>query len=62
MAHIFMREREGANCDACIDDCPFHADECTDCGLCSEPCFIESVLTEEELPESWKRFIEKTTE
>jgi ferredoxin len=43
---------EGANC-VVIDP-----EECIDCGACVEPCPVNAIFPEEELPEKWREFVE----
>lgn len=53
----------------CVDICPvmcFHEganslaidpDECIDCGACVDPCPVDAIYPEEDLPEKWHDFI-----
>ncbi|MFG0330091.1 MAG: ferredoxin family protein [Phycisphaerales bacterium] len=34
-------------------------DVCIDCGLCIDECPVAAIYTEDELPEEWRRFIER---
>jgi ferredoxin len=51
---------------SCIDVCPVDCihefdrqlvidpEECIDCGACVEPCPVQAIFPEDELPEKWK--------
>ncbi len=41
---------EGVNC-VVIDP-----DECIDCGACVDPCPVQAIFPEEELPEKWREY------
>lgn len=52
----------------CVDICPvscFHEganalvinpDECIDCGACVDPCPVQAIFPEDELPEKWRDY------
>jgi ferredoxin--NADP+ reductase len=33
-------------------------DECIDCGACVEPCPVQAIFPQDELPEKWKAYTE----
>lgn len=35
-----------------------HPDECIDCGACVEPCPVDAIFAQDELPDKWKTYIE----
>jgi len=55
---------------ACVEECPvdciyeggrslyIHPDECVDCGACEQVCPVEAIYYEDDLPDSWKIYIE----
>jgi NAD-dependent dihydropyrimidine dehydrogenase PreA subunit len=55
---------------ACVEECPvdciyeggrslyIHPDECVDCGACEPVCPVEAIYYEDDLPDSWKVYIE----
>ena len=32
-------------------------DECIDCGACVDPCPVDAIFPEDEVPEQWRNFI-----
>ena len=46
---------------ACPDLCPLDKDNCDGCSVCTDPQNLEYLLSEEELPQKWKEFIESCT-
>ena len=54
----------------CVTNCPvvcFHEganflvidpDDCIDCGACVDPCPVDAIFPEAEVPEKWKHYIE----
>jgi len=54
----------------CVQQCPvicFHEganflvidpDDCIDCGACVDPCPVNAIYPEHEVPEQWKHYIE----
>jgi ferredoxin len=34
-------------------------EECIDCGACVDPCPVEAIHHEDELPDKWNSFIDK---
>jgi NAD-dependent dihydropyrimidine dehydrogenase PreA subunit len=55
---------------ACVPACPvdciyegekqlyIHPEECIDCGACVEPCPVQAIFPEDELPEKWQFYTE----
>jgi ferredoxin len=55
---------------ACVPACPvdciyegprmlyIHPEECIDCGACVEPCPVQAIFPQDELPEQWKFYTE----
>jgi ferredoxin--NADP+ reductase len=33
-------------------------DECIDCAACVEPCPVDAIFSEDDLPEKWKTYLE----
>lgn len=50
----------------CIYDGPdqlfIKPEECIDCGACVDPCPVDAIFAQDEVPEKWKSYIQKTTE
>jgi hypothetical protein len=46
---------------SCPDLCPLEKDDCDECSVCTGPQNLESLLSEEELPQKWKEFIKDCT-
>ncbi len=63
--YVQMKEKDGSKIVVDINDvscqgvCPFHFEECIDCGICGDECSDKSLLNEDELPDNWKQFIDK---
>jgi ferredoxin len=34
-----------------------HPEECIDCGACVDPCPVDAIFHEDELPEKWNEYI-----
>jgi NAD-dependent dihydropyrimidine dehydrogenase PreA subunit len=37
-------------------------DECIDCGACVDPCPVDAIYPEDEVPEEWRGFIQINTD
>ena len=54
----------------CVEVCPvdciyegddqfyIHPDECIDCGACEPECPVQAIFPEEDLPETWNKYIQ----
>lgn len=54
----------------CVSNCPvicFHEganflvispEDCIDCGACVDPCPVNAIFPEDEVPEKWRRYID----
>ena len=62
-------DKEGAGAEAKVDGfVPDEKDslyidpeECIDCGACVDPCPVNAISHEDELPDKWASFIEKAS-
>ena len=69
MAYIVAEPCVKCKYTDCVEICPvmcFHEganmlaidpDECIDCGACVDPCPVDAIYPEEELPEKWHDYI-----
>jgi ferredoxin len=35
-----------------------HPEECIDCDACVEPCPVDAIFAEDQLPDEWRRYIQ----
>ena len=68
MTHYIAEPCVGVKDKACVPACPvdciyegptmlyIHPDECIDCGACVEPCPVQAIFPEDELPEKWAMY------
>jgi len=72
MAYVIAEPCIGVKDRDCVDVCPLECiyegedqlyinpDECIDCGACIEPCPVNAIFLEDELPEKWRSYAEKS--
>lgn len=62
-----VREKDASCVEVCLVDC-IHSDdtseqyfidhdECMDCGACVDPCPVDAIYPEDEVPAQWLSFI-----
>lgn len=39
-----------------------HPGECIDCGACVEPCPVDAIYAQDEVPDKWKHFIQENAD
>ena len=71
MSYIIAEPCIGVKDKSCVAACPvdciyeageqliINPDECIDCAACVDPCPVEAIAHEDEIPEKWASFIEK---
>ena len=70
MTHVIAEPCFNVTDKACVPACPVDCihgtdkflyiapDECIDCGACVEPCPVQAIFPQDELPEKWKFYTE----
>ena len=72
MAYVIAQPCVGVKDASCVEVCPVDCiktddaaemyyidpDECIDCGACVDPCLVDAIFPEDEVPEQWRNFIQ----
>ena len=71
MTHVVTTTCVDHKYQECVAVCPVEAfreaetylvidpDECIDCGACVDPCPVEAIAHEDDVPDKWNSFIDK---